>query len=977
MPRSGLPARKRLTLQDLVELGEVEVAVDTEFTGEETNTIQLATRSPTGQIIIQLYHAAKIPTLPRGFDLDSRWPQAERSSARWDGRIELRRARKITPDLSPAAMLRDLFQLRGLEPVSRSEGFRLLPHPRQLGDVPKIRLVLIGHYLPVDLLRMFGREFLQGVFTPEPGDVLPPPVGLQQNYGVGFTGNPGGSHHSVPIVQFARDSAGNLVAIELATIDTIRPFGTGSLDDLCRTFLGRGKIGDLTPAEKADMRALFRADPARAWAYAIADVVQTLQLLDAMRAEHRAIYQQFGFAPDKIPPMKYFQGARAAQLLEQLALRHAAGSAALANPASLQALMRKGGAARFGGEGGYSRLGGQTGHVPGGLLFSRTGDKLWHEAGEPDRFCDLDLRGCYNRVTQDMMLYCGRPVVYEPGDADKSLKTVVREIRPHCPPDGWFLRVSGTIGEGQNTLIPSTLDAVTYANYRQNRHRQPREDDEPARSRLFTREIRSGVVTADTWALIQLLPAALRRQYEALTVESCVLYPTRLIAADGSAFDALTQQLGTTVAGWRTEFEPQYNRLQITEVWSAADVALAVPLGGVTRRIAEFRREARGAEAGRGGREQVWKLLGNSLYGAIASPHFAVGNAVAANVITAAARAAAWAIFQALNGFQVVTDGCTYRRDQIPALSLAECLALQPDYQVRRAEVGGPIPFVPADEVPLADGEFQIWLRAHVRKFLGGAAGSPVDRFELEHKAYRGRTTFDALVCDGVANDIKLARSPRERRWIYLGSSRRGYSRRAKRRIARWAVRNLRHDRLRRLPPLSIDRQLLGVAEARLAARAILRRGAGGAVVVPLGYARKSLRRYRPVRLSAFLCETERQWKSLARRFDKFEGANGLGLEALAFRQRRGERRAGSLETLVAELAGYIRSGRTDLAARFHLDRPSAKIEALCRRARAVVAEGKERLARAWEGRVERPEARGELPPTGAWCRTLDDIPRS
>ena len=35
--------------------------------------------------------------------------------------------------------------------------------------------------------------------------------------------------------------------------------------------------------------------------------------------------------------------------------------------------------------------------------------------------------------------------------------------------------------------------------------------------------------------------------------------------------------------------------------------------------------------------------------------------------VTATARALAWALQLSLNGFQVITDGCTYRRDQVPA----------------------------------------------------------------------------------------------------------------------------------------------------------------------------------------------------------------------------------------------------------------------------------------------------------------------
>ena len=478
------------------------------------------------------------------------------------------------------------------------------------------------------------------------------------------------------------------------------------------------------------------------------------------------------------------------------------------------------------------------------------------------------------------------------------------------------------------------------------------------------------------------MPDSLRHDYEALDAESAVFYPSELIATDGPGYDRLVREVGATRSGWETRLESANRRLATLEKLSAEYVTLAVPLQDVSRRIALFRKEALDAVA-TGGRssEQIWKLLGNSLFGAIASRHFPVGNVVAANIITAAGRAAAWAIFQALNGFQVVTDGCTYRRDQIPEVPLAECLRLDPDYLICRVEAEvkaeGRIPFVPADRVPLDDAKFQKWLHKHVRWFLGQEASSPVDRFRFEHKAHRGRPCFDALVCDGVSNDIKLARSSRNGRWIYLGSSRRGYNQRAKRRIVRWAVQNLRRDRLRQVPPLNSSQKLLGIADAQRITRQILQRGAGDPVIVPLGFARKSLQRYKPVRLSAFLCANECQRKTLLKQFQNFERKHHLGFEALAFRQKRGTRPEGSVRSVVQEFGRYIRLGRTDLTEEFHTNRQNAKIQDRCRQAGASRAKLRQKQVQVLEQHVQSSASRQASPLTEIWCDTLQDVPRT
>jgi hypothetical protein len=89
----------------------------------------------------------------------------------------------------------------------------------------------------------------------------------------------------------------------------------------------------------------------------------------------------------------------------------------------------------------------------------------------------------------------------------------------------------------------------------------------------------------------------------------------------------------------------------------------------------------------------------------------------------------------------VITDGCSYRRDQVPACTFARCLELQPDYALRRAEAGGPIPFLDPADVPVEDGEFTAWYRSHARRFFGLDEDGPVAPFglhDLEHKATPG-----------------------------------------------------------------------------------------------------------------------------------------------------------------------------------------------------------------------------------------------
>src|SRR5262249_27204903 len=118
-----------------------------------------------------------------------------------------------------------------------------------------------------------------------------------------------------------------------------------------------------------------------------------------------------------------------------------------------------------------SQFGEQTGQTHGGLSFSRSPTRLFHDA--PGMFRDVDLSGCYARVMGTMKLYAGRPVVYEPGSDGEdgggrmALKDAVAFVREHAAgPDAWVIKVSGAIAAGPNALIPSTKGALTNANYK-------------------------------------------------------------------------------------------------------------------------------------------------------------------------------------------------------------------------------------------------------------------------------------------------------------------------------------------------------------------------------------------------------------------------------------------------------------------------------------------------------------------------------
>jgi hypothetical protein len=307
-----------------------------------------------------------------------------------------------------------------------------------------------------------------------------------------------------------------------------------------------------------------------------------------------------------------------------------------------------------------------------------------------------------------------------------------------------------------------------------------------------------------------------------MTADSVIFYPCDLAAEGGPQFDALVKKYQTEELPWSASLDLERRELVRRETIDADYVTLKYPLGTFARRIGFFRKDAQRTEGKGSGLDLAWKQHANTTYGVLASPHLPTNNFVAANQITAHGRAEAFALGQALNAIQTITDGCTYRLDQVPACTFAECLRLKPDYPIRRAEDGDGIPFLDPATIPQDDGEFTLWYRDHAKRFFD--AGGPefhdlVGAHALEHKqtGTTGRIAFDALACDGSGNYLKLTRDGGG--WRVDDFAARSYGRRAKAALQDWLVRTYSTDRLMELAPVVEDVELLSFNRAAQRAR--------------------------------------------------------------------------------------------------------------------------------------------------------------
>jgi hypothetical protein len=933
------------------------LAVDTEYYGTHTLTVQVATRLDSKRLAVQIYHSPMIPPLPRGLDLEKYLPLTDDRYGQFFRTITIRPNLPLSSDLSPTRLMRDATAQDNLRILSLAEGRTFVDgldtassipmgvkKNNGLWQIPDHSLTLVGHFLTADLFRIFGREFWTGLH--ELNRISKDGIVVRSRRLLQFLKN--GCRRSDPILEyFFRDPM--FFATRVTTRDTSLPFGPGSLDSHSRTFLGLPKCQSLSEKDKRNMLKTFQEKTEDAYGYAIVDAVNTLLIFEEMQRRDREIFRNFDI--NGIPPMRPTLGSRVSTFF-QLTTEEITviDSESLSkSKRALSALMECGGVQLFFGCPSASRYGTQTGRVHGGLLYSRSPTRFWHEA--PGMLRDVDMSGCYQKVIADKSVYWGRPVIFEPGSATISLRNAVEMVRRNADDDAWLIRVTGKISAAPNALIPSTEDALTSANYQMklrkgkrrsvNRYafhlealRDPSAIKGTIGSRLYAAVVESGIVTTATWEMIQVLPKPVRDEYEALSADSIIFYPRKLVATSGGEFDSLIRQYRRVKLPWSATLDLEGMQISQKEKLDENYVTVKHPIGAFAEKIGELRAEARLRDGKGSGADVAWKMHANTMYGVLACAYFPTNNFVAANIITAQARAEAFALSQALNAIQTITDGCTYRLDQIPACTWEECLRIKPNYPICRAEECDGIPFIDPSTIPQGNAEFTAWYREHVTRFFR-AGNTEFDKLiathSLEHKQTRKTESvaFDALACDGSANYAKCTLDDAGEMHVEDFAAR-SYGRKSKARLAKWMVATYSNDLLEELAPVTIEAELLKFRVAGQRARRALSDGVPE-VVFPLGLEHTKVLSYRVIKASSFIFETPEQRLKVVKQIQAFEQERGAGLEVLCLRRTYAGRTSGSLEDLARAIHDMIRDGRTNLKQSLNLRRLSENISTICK----------------------------------------------
>ena len=336
----------------------------------------------------------------------------------------------------------------------------------------------------------------------------------------------------------------------------------------------------------------------------------------------------------------------------------------------------------------YNNYGIQPFRTVGGLLYSR----VQRYPIIRGILGDLDLKSCYLTAICNLNIYSGQPIVttFKNKNYKPTVIDTINFLSNNCPRDAWYIRVTGNLANAINTLILSDLDFTTKrlkvktiwdidpSRKSIGLFNAFKTSNPLAKSTLLTKEIKFGLINADLWDAIKLLPPDWIEEYKNLLVDCLVFIPRSLICHSVKELEKKSESLPDHDAV--EKFNPKSGLKEITLQYSKDNLCLSFPAKDYFIKLREIRSKLKKAK---NPVQEVYKLFGNSTYGALACIYLPVNNLLAANIITAVARTSSWLMTNRLNGFQNITDGATFAWNHIPLkTNFREILTKNPNYLI-------------------------------------------------------------------------------------------------------------------------------------------------------------------------------------------------------------------------------------------------------------------------------------------------------
>lgn len=351
---------------------------------------------------------------------------------------------------------------------------------------------------------------------------------------------------------------------------------------------------------------------------------------------------------------------------------------------------------------------------------------------------DIDISGCYGEGQRNMIYPLGKPITIDwrteennqyislrnflttfKFDIDKYLKANDDKDYIACQkivetselvPTVWEVMGSGTLKYSQD-LIPSWFESshglikakkskaskAALALDKINPNSDFEFNPEWGETKIFNYEIKNGVIVHHLLEIILAMPKKNRNDFlDNFRVEAAIIYPRSSQIKgykDGAEALAMLDKAYKQWNGVNTlNIEFKGNNPVMTKEFNQCHAWIGINMGElITDKLLIERKKAKILQGKKSPLDTLFKLIINTIYGVIVSPHFSIGNVVTGNNITGIARAFAYVMEKALNCFQTITDGGTFELNQVLANSryplLGDTHSYRPDSRLGKGNI--------------------------------------------------------------------------------------------------------------------------------------------------------------------------------------------------------------------------------------------------------------------------------------------------
>ena len=282
---------------------------------------------------------------------------------------------------------------------------------------------------------------------------------------------------------------------------------------------------------------------------------------------------------------------------------------------------------------------------------------------------DIDLQSAYGSTLRSLIYPVGLPRgwSYSPNEDRITLGEFLKKNEKKFVPGLWQVVVNGVLNFRQDLVFSkdvsgSDINRASISGFEREINSETEDPSHiPGIFCLLRREIVNGIITADILEVIRKVSSNIEMgQWMKLEVSCAVGWFEKDRCVDEADFINKVIADRTISANGRKEKVTANQAVEENRppYWYA--LPLEEFIGKLVDTRGELKKLGKAGDTNAAAKQQALKLFINTLYGVLASPYFAIGNAVLANNITARARVGAWMVSKALILRQTITDGGLY-----------------------------------------------------------------------------------------------------------------------------------------------------------------------------------------------------------------------------------------------------------------------------------------------------------------------------